>query len=180
MTNEYVWDRISDQYSKVIVVNPWVVTAAVLDQKIDNFVWYRWGLAYVIRTPEANPRSYFTSSSGGRNEFGVATIAVIEACRGSWRSINWWSRQQRNGILNSVLDKAISYGEYAPNYTISDSILEALVWSGAHRTGPQTPPRRSVSRDTPSIWASPSNLGRFAPSILALPVTIGIHRSALI
>ena len=46
--------------------------------------------------------------------------------------------------------------------------IPKIFWGGAHRA-PSPDPSPALCRASPSIRASPSNLGRFAPSILASP-----------
>ena len=45
-------------------------------------------------------------------------------------------------------------------------------WGGAHRA-PSPDPSPAFSRASPSVWASPSILGRFAPSTRASPSILG-------
>ena len=53
---------------------------------------------------------------------------------------------------------------YAPKWTVSSLIFSKIFWGGAHRAPSPDPPPPAMSWAPPSVRASPSILGRFAPS----------------
>ena len=64
---------------------------------------------------------------------------------------------------------AFNFSISSPNCTVSSYNFEKISGEGLTEPPPQTPPPAS-SRASPSVRASPSNLGRFAPSTWASPL----------